>query len=280
MEFQEMKHLVYTRDLTDLSLVRQLMAGNVQCHPVLDARSAVYVGTGIAAESRELVVVCVAGSNSSRSAFSGMTEAFYRNLPIVLVTLGDGLDYSVQLRDVMQAHITLEDPEDMQKYFHAPYPVHIEVKGDCSSKPSADSRIISALQGILNSDDYLYLSRAVSHDAQGFACKVVKGGMPGCYEGAVANVLGASLAKLHKRYIGVLSEEEFFHDMNTLGNIHVNDALVYIVIARRADKLIEDYAASLGFCVETLFEDAPDANQLQAILGRRKKTLILAAQEK
>ena len=84
-----------------------------------------------------------------------------------------------------------------------------------------------------------------------FKCKIVEGGMSNCHEGAMANVLGASLAKIHRRYIGLITEEEFIHDMNTLGNININDSLLYIVAVHEMNLTLKNYAKSLGFEVYT-----------------------------
>ena len=52
----------------------------------LDERSAGYIACGIAAESEEPVVLSCAEPNVSRSICSALTEAFYRQLPILAVT--------------------------------------------------------------------------------------------------------------------------------------------------------------------------------------------------
>ena len=97
----QIKHIVYTSDLDLHSYFPDFKSESI---PALDPRSAVYIGTGIAAQNREPVVVLLKSSNASRSAFSGMTEAYYRNLPIILVTVGRELDYSNELNDVVNSH--------------------------------------------------------------------------------------------------------------------------------------------------------------------------------
>lgn len=56
------------------------------CHSVVDERSAVYVATGIANETGEPVVVTCTEATASRNYLSGMTESFYRNIPIIALT--------------------------------------------------------------------------------------------------------------------------------------------------------------------------------------------------
>lgn len=51
-----------------------------------DERSAAYIACGMAAESGEPVVLSCTGATASRNYLPGLTEAFYRNLPILAVT--------------------------------------------------------------------------------------------------------------------------------------------------------------------------------------------------
>ena len=72
---------------TNVSLV-----GSLQCDPffeiysVVDERSAAYIACGLAEESKEAVVISCTGATASRNYISGLTEAFYRKLPILAIT--------------------------------------------------------------------------------------------------------------------------------------------------------------------------------------------------
>ena len=52
----------------------------------VDERSAAYMACGMAAESGEVVVLSCTGATASRNYVSGLTEAYYRKLPILAVT--------------------------------------------------------------------------------------------------------------------------------------------------------------------------------------------------
>lgn len=52
----------------------------------VDERSAAYIACGLAVESGEPVVLSCTGATASRNYVSGLTEAFYRKLPILAVT--------------------------------------------------------------------------------------------------------------------------------------------------------------------------------------------------
>ncbi len=52
----------------------------------VDERSAAYMACGLAAETGEPVVISCTGATASRNYLSGMTEAFYRKLPVLAIT--------------------------------------------------------------------------------------------------------------------------------------------------------------------------------------------------
>lgn len=52
----------------------------------VDERSAAYIACGMAEESGEPVVLSCTGATAARNYFSGLTEAYYRKLPILVIT--------------------------------------------------------------------------------------------------------------------------------------------------------------------------------------------------
>ena len=52
----------------------------------VDERSAAYLACGLAAESGEPVVISCTGATASRNYMPGLTEAFYRKLPVLAIT--------------------------------------------------------------------------------------------------------------------------------------------------------------------------------------------------
>lgn len=268
----QIKHIVYTSDL-DLRSYFPDYKGEIIS--ALDSRSAVYIATGIAAQNKEAVVVLLKSSNASRSAFSGMTEAYYRNLPIILVTVGRELDYSVEINDVVNSHHAVSSLKEIERISDLILPAHIELdiqanKGDIKTSP-----IFECLKGATSVDDYLYVSHNLSFEEEDFNCKVVNGGTKNCLEGALSNVLGASLAKKRRRYIGVVTEDEFLHDMNALGNINVNDSLVYFVLCDHNNEIICNYAKSLGFNTSSIVTDEITKEDIKKVLENKKKSLVV-----
>lgn len=72
--------------------------GSVQNDPFfeiyscVDERSAAYMACGMSAESGEPVVLSCTGSTASRDYYPGLTEAYYRKLPVLAVTSHQGTD--------------------------------------------------------------------------------------------------------------------------------------------------------------------------------------------
>ena len=52
----------------------------------MDERSAAYIACGMAEESGEPVVLSCTGATASRNYMPGLTEAFYRKLPVLAIT--------------------------------------------------------------------------------------------------------------------------------------------------------------------------------------------------
>ena len=57
-----------------------------EMYSCVDERSAAYMACGMAAESGEIVVLSCTGATSSRNYMPGLTEAYYRHLPILVIT--------------------------------------------------------------------------------------------------------------------------------------------------------------------------------------------------
>ena len=253
---------------------------------VLDVRSALYYATGIAATNKEKVAVICRGSNSSRSAFTGLTEAYYRSLPIIFITLGNELDYSNELNDIFNKHIILKDIDDFKNVSFKDfiYPIHIEIL-NYNFKHNNDRNIDffnDLFSKTLKENYYFYQNGSSINDSK-IEAKVVNGGLSGCVDGVISNVLGASLAKKHSRYIGFVSEEEFLHDINSLGNINVNDSLCFVLdnVQTKNVNMIVDYSTSLGFKVlktdYSLLSNNEKLKEFKDALDSKVKTVIIFA---
>lgn len=77
---------------TNLSLVASMQQDSFfEMYSSVDERSAAYMACGMASESGEPVVITCTGATASRNYMPGLTEAFYRKLPVVALTANQGV---------------------------------------------------------------------------------------------------------------------------------------------------------------------------------------------
>ena len=83
----KIRKCVLSPGATNITLVASLQQDSwFECYSSVDERSAAYIACGLAAESGEPVVLSCTGATASRNYLSGLTEAYYRKLPILAVT--------------------------------------------------------------------------------------------------------------------------------------------------------------------------------------------------
>ena len=81
------KKIIASPGTTNVTLVASLQQDPFfEIYSCVDERSAAYIACGMAAESGEPVMLSCTGATASRNYVPGLTEAFYRKLPILTVT--------------------------------------------------------------------------------------------------------------------------------------------------------------------------------------------------
>ena len=96
-------------------------------YSVVDERSAAYFATGLAFELNEPVVITCTGATASRNYLSALTEAYYRHLPIIMLTVGaytgggqyltpQFTDNSVLPKDTNYGQFKIEGTEEQQEF--------------------------------------------------------------------------------------------------------------------------------------------------------------------
>ena len=76
---------------TNMALVASMQSDQYfEMYSSVDERSAAYMACGLAAESKEPVVISCTGATASRNYLPGLTEAYYRKLPVLAVTSMQG----------------------------------------------------------------------------------------------------------------------------------------------------------------------------------------------
>ncbi len=92
------RKVVASPGATNYSFVGSLQSDPFfEIYSSVDERSAAYIACGLAAESGEPVVLSCTGATASRNYYPGLTEAYYRKLPILAVTSHQGTDRIGQL---------------------------------------------------------------------------------------------------------------------------------------------------------------------------------------
>lgn len=92
------RKIVASPGATNFSLVGSMQGDPFfEIYSSVDERSAAYIACGLAAESGEPVVLSCTGSTASRNYLPGLTEAYYRKLPILAITSHQGTDRIGQL---------------------------------------------------------------------------------------------------------------------------------------------------------------------------------------
>ncbi len=81
------RKVVASPGTTNISFVASLQHDPFfEIYSSVDERSAAYIACGLATQSGEPVVLTCTGATASRNYFPGLTEAYYRKLPILAVT--------------------------------------------------------------------------------------------------------------------------------------------------------------------------------------------------
>lgn len=167
------KKVVASPGTTNITLVASMQQDPFfEMYSSVDERSAAYIACGIAAESGEPVVITCTGATASRNYLPGLTEAYYRKLPVLAVTATQSvskvghlipqvIDRSSMQKDVAVMSVllqTVKDKEDENDceikaneaitalYRNGGGPVHINIETtysrDFSIRQLPETRII------------------------------------------------------------------------------------------------------------------------------------------
>lgn len=117
MKQHNVKKVIVSPGATNISLVASMQNDPYfELYSCVDERSAAYMACGLAAESGEPVALSCTGATASRNYVPGLTEAFYRKLPILVITSSQHegrigqhfpqmLDRTVQFNDIVKKSV-------------------------------------------------------------------------------------------------------------------------------------------------------------------------------
>lgn len=125
------KKVIVSPGATNVCLVGSLQQDSFfELYSVVDERSAAYMACGLAAETGEPVALSCTGATASRNYIPGLTEAFYRQLPVLAITstqhigrIGNHvpqvIDRTTTLNDMVKISVqipTIHDEDDEWAY--------------------------------------------------------------------------------------------------------------------------------------------------------------------
>ena len=87
MKAHGIKRIIASPGTTNIAFVGSVQNdAYFEIYSSVDERSAAYMACGLAAETGEPVALSCTGATASRNYFPGLTEAFYRDLPVLAIT--------------------------------------------------------------------------------------------------------------------------------------------------------------------------------------------------
>lgn len=108
------KRVIASPGTTNIAIVGSMMHDDFfEMYSAPDERSAAYMACGLSAETGEPVVLTCTGATASRNYLPGLTEAYYRKLPVIAITSSLNIDRSGHLQ--AQFIDRTEQPKDTVK---------------------------------------------------------------------------------------------------------------------------------------------------------------------
>lgn len=176
LKAHNIRNVIASPGTTNINFVASLQQDSFfKLYSAVDERSAAYMACGMAAETGETVVLSCTGATASRNYVPGLTEAFYRKLPVLAVTscqhtgrvgqmIPQVIDRSVQMKDLVRLSVQIDSVHDkddewacnvalnkalLELRHRGGGPVHINLvttySGDFSVKTLPSTRVIRRL---------------------------------------------------------------------------------------------------------------------------------------
>lgn len=242
------KTILCNETLRDSAFIRKLQNEKGLCILVYqDARTVGYVGTGIAADSREPVVI-LCNEGDARSLAPAQTEAFYRQLPVMflIVRKSVALNNASPMKDISNYNYYItrsDDSIEVQKTMDDAFnqllqqdkpvvQVFCELEnGDSVPQNCRFQEWIDKLVETYGDNFHYVVSNEVFKAFKAKAINVYTMKNTESFVGYVSYYLGTLLPDSGNG-IAFITEEEFLLDINTLGSRHYPDNTCIIVMCK------------------------------------------------
>ena len=95
-------HVVISPGGTNISFVKAVQDDTFfRCYSVVDERSAIYFAIGLYLQTGEIIATSCTSAQATRNYIPGLTEAFYKRVPILAITMSKHPRFTYQ--EYMQA---------------------------------------------------------------------------------------------------------------------------------------------------------------------------------
>ncbi|MCR5609854.1 MAG: 2-succinyl-5-enolpyruvyl-6-hydroxy-3-cyclohexene-1-carboxylic-acid synthase, partial [Lachnospiraceae bacterium] len=121
LKSNNIRDLVISPGGTNIPVIKAVQEDSFfNCYSVIDERSAAYVAIGISIQRREPVALICTSAQATRNYVPGLTEAFYKRVPILAITMEKHPRFKYQ--EYMQAPDQTSLPKDcVKKSFELPF---------------------------------------------------------------------------------------------------------------------------------------------------------------
>ena len=114
LKAHNIRHIVISPGGTNICFVRKVQKDSFfKCYSVVDERSAMYVAIGIYLQTEEIVATSCTSAQATRNYIPGLTEAYYKRVPILALTMEKHTRFKYQ--EYMQAPDQTSLPKDCVK---------------------------------------------------------------------------------------------------------------------------------------------------------------------
>jgi 2-succinyl-5-enolpyruvyl-6-hydroxy-3-cyclohexene-1-carboxylate synthase len=121
LKYHNIRHIVISPGTTNMPIIRGVQNDPFfTCYSVVDERSAMYFAIGLYLDKGEPVATSCTSAQATRNYIPGLTEAFYKHIPILAITTSKHPRFVHQ--EYMQAPNQISLPEDaVKKTYALPY---------------------------------------------------------------------------------------------------------------------------------------------------------------
>ena len=181
------KKVIASPGTTNIALIASMQIDPwFEMYSAVDERGAAYMACGMAAASGEPIVITCTGATASRNYYPGMTEAYYRKLPVIAITGSHGkenvgnmqpqvIDRSVIAKDACLMSVEIDKITDeqserdaivkinnvlLESRHHGGGPVHIDLRAGVGAGFTSESiPTFPKISRYMNYDDLPILNR-------------------------------------------------------------------------------------------------------------------------